>query len=117
VYNRASTGVYFERLLERLGIAEEMRGKTVQYADGLGVLEHVLKGKGREIGIGAVTEIKVYQPKGLKLVGPLPADLQNYTSYMAGVATAARSPAGALAFIGFVLTPSAKQQLVATGIE
>jgi molybdate transport system substrate-binding protein len=117
VYNRASTGIYFERLLERLGIADAVKGKATRYADGVGVLDHVVKGHGRQIGIGAITEIKDYESKGLKLVGPLPADVQNYTSYMAGVPTAAKSPDSAAAFIGFVTTPLAKTQFAATGVE
>jgi molybdate transport system substrate-binding protein len=117
VYNRASTGIYFERLLERLGIADAVKGKVTRYADGFGVLDHVAKGHGREIGIGAITEIKDYESKGLRLVGPLPADVQNYTSYMAGVPTAAKSPGSAAAFIRFVTTPLAKTQFAATGVE
>jgi molybdate transport system substrate-binding protein len=117
VYNRASTGIYFERLLERLGIADAVKGKATRYADGFGVLDHVVKGHGREIGIGAVTEIKEYESKGLRLVGPLPADVQNYTSYVAGVPTAAKSPDSAAAFIRFVTTPLAKTQFAATGVE
>lgn len=117
VYNRASTGIYFDRLIERLGIADAVTGKATRYADGFGVLDHVVKGHGREIGIGAITEIKDYESKGLRLVGPLPADVQNYTSYVAGVPTAAKSPDSAAAFIRFVTTPLAKTQFAATGVE
>ena len=117
VYNRASTGTYFERLLDRLGVAEQVKAKSVRYADGVSVLEHVLSGTGREIGIGAITEIKTYEPKGLTLVGPLPGELQNYTSYVAGVVTAAAAPAGGAAFIRFVTSPAAKTVFSATGAQ
>jgi len=117
VYNRASTGTYFERLLERLGIAEQVRGKTVRYPDGAAVLEHVLRGTGRELGIGAITEIRAFEARGLRLVGPLPPDLQNYTSYVAGVLTTAPSPDVARAFIGFATSPTAKAVFAATGVE
>ena len=36
-----------------------------------------------EFGFGAMTEIVLFRDQGLKLVGPLPAALQNYTSYVA----------------------------------
>ena len=117
VYNRASTGTYFERLLDRLGVAEQVTAKTVRYADGVSVLEHVLRGTGREVGIGAITEIKAYESKGLTLVGPLPGDLQNYTSYVAGVVTAAAARDGGLAFIRFVTSPAAKTVFSATGVQ
>ena len=56
-------------------------------------MEHVIKGKGKEIGFGAITEIKLYEVKGqFKLVGPLPADVQNYTSYNAALMSNSTSP-------------------------
>src|SRR5712692_10251379 len=50
VFNRASTGIYFESLLKKMGIYEQLQARTTRYADGASVMEHVLKGKGREIG-------------------------------------------------------------------
>src|SRR6266571_967951 len=82
VFNRASSGIYFESLLKKMGIYEQLQARTTRY-DGASVMEHVLKGKGREIGFGPVTEILQHREKGLKLVGPLPSEVQNYTSYSA----------------------------------
>jgi hypothetical protein len=45
------------------------------------------------------------------------AELQVWSAGAVEPGLLRRSPAGALAFIGFVMTPSAKQQLVATGVE
>jgi molybdate transport system substrate-binding protein len=117
VYNQASTGIYFEKLLERLGIAEQVRSKTTRYANGASVLEHVIKGKGNEIGIGAVTEITDYTKRGLKLVGPLPAAVQNYTSYAAGVMVGAGAAEPARAFIQFLTTPPARAAFASTGVD
>jgi molybdate transport system substrate-binding protein len=117
VYNRASTGTYFERVVTRLGIGEQVAAKTVRYPDGTSVLEHVAKGTGREIGIGAISEIREYEAKGLRLVGPLPAELQNYTTYVAGVLTGSRSPEAARALVRFVTSPPAKAAFAATGVE
>lgn len=117
VYNEASTGIYFARLLERLGIAGEVKGKTTRYPDGASVFEHLRKGKGNEIGVGAITEIIVYTKKGLKLVGPLPAEIQNYTTYTAGLMAGAKSPEPARAFIRFLTSPPAKAAFAAAGID
>lgn len=68
VYNEASTGVYLAGLFDRLGIAEQLKAKATRYPDGAAVLNHVSKGKGIEIGFGAITEIIEYKKKGLKLV-------------------------------------------------
>ena len=39
----------------------------------------------RRVGFGAITEILLYKDKGLRYIGPLPAEIQNYTSYTASV--------------------------------
>jgi molybdate transport system substrate-binding protein len=117
VYNTASTGLYLEKLFERLGVAEQLKAKTTRYPNGEAVMEHVIKGKGNEIGFGAITEIKLFEPKGLKLVGPLPADVQNYTSYAAALMANAPSPDAARALLAFLATPEAKQAFVAAGVE
>ena len=67
VFNRASTGLYLEDLLRKMGIWTAVEGKATRYPDGASVLEHVLHGKGREIGFGAITEILLYREKGLTL--------------------------------------------------
>jgi molybdate transport system substrate-binding protein len=117
VYNTASTGLYLERLFERMGIAEQIKAKTTRYPNGEAVMEHVMKGKGNELGFGAVTEIKMLEPKGLRLVGPLPAEVQNYTSYGAALMSGATSAEAAKAFLAYLASPAAKQSFVAAGIE
>lgn len=83
VYNRASTGLYVETLIKRWGITDALQAKTVRYADGASVMEHVLHGSGNQIGLGAMTEILLLKERGLVLVGPLPAEVQNVTHYEA----------------------------------
>ena len=80
VYNTASTGLYLDKLFAELRILDALKPKTTRYPDGASVMEHVIKGKGNEIAFGAITEIKAFEPKGLRFVGPLPAEIQNYTT-------------------------------------
>jgi molybdate transport system substrate-binding protein len=117
VFNRASTGTYFERVLDGMGIAEAVAAKTTRYPDGAAVMEHVIRGRGYEIGIGPVTEIRPYESKGLRFVGPLPAPIQNYTTYVAGVLTNSASPEPAAAFIRHLTTAAARAVFAATGVE
>ena len=118
VYNTASTGLYIERLLDKLGVGGQIKAKTTRHPNGEAVMEHVIKGKGNEIGFGAITEIKLYEVKGaLKLVGPLPPDVQNYTSYSAALMSNAPAPEAAKAFLAFLGTPAAKQAFVSAGVE
>ena len=53
----------------------QIKCTTTRYADEASVPEHVVKGKGRVIGFGTMTEILLHTTKGLQLVGPLPADI------------------------------------------
>ena len=116
VFNRASTGIYLEGLLKKMDVYTQIESKTTRYADGASVLEHVLKGKGREIGFGAMTEILLYTSKGLQLVGPLPADIQNYTSYTAAPLASGTQQALAQQFVVFLSGPVGKPLFVAAGV-
>ncbi len=117
VYNQASTGQYLESLFARMGILDQLKSKTTRYGNAAQVLEHVLGGKRREIGFGPITEIKSFEPKGVVLVGPLPADVQNYTTYVAAVLTSAAARGAAQDFIRYLTTPAARQAFAATGVQ
>jgi molybdate transport system substrate-binding protein len=117
VYNKASTGLYLERLFERLGVGAEVKAKETRYADGAAVIEHVIHGKGNEIGFGAITEIALYRGKGVQYVGPLPGDAQNYTAYVAAPTVAAVASEGVAAFLKFLGSPAARAALLEKGVE
>jgi molybdate transport system substrate-binding protein len=117
VYNKASTGLYLDRLFERLGVGAQVKVKETRYADGAAVMEHVIHGKGREIGFGAITEIRLYGDKGAQFVGPLPPEAQNYTSYAAAPSATPANRDGAAAFVKFLATPAARAAFLAKGVE
>jgi molybdate transport system substrate-binding protein len=117
VYNQASTGIYVESLFDRLGIAAQVKTKTKCYMDFAAVLDHIRRGRGKEIGFGATTVIIESSDQGVRFVGPLPGEIQNYTTYIA--ATAANSGAGAAAneLISYLASASAKLLFTGAGIE
>lgn len=117
VYNTASTGLYLERLFERLNVAEQVKPKATRPPSGEAVMLHVISGTGRQIGFGAMTEIGLFVSKGLKLVGPLPAEVQNYTTYAAAMTANASEREAAKAMLAFLATAEARQALSAAGIE
>jgi molybdate transport system substrate-binding protein len=117
VFNRASTGIYFENLLKKWNIYDQVESKTTRYADGASVMEHALKGKGKEIAFGAITEILLYKDKGLRFVGPLPAEVQNYTSYAAAPMTASTNPERARSLVQYLGSAQSKKLFVAAGVE
>lgn len=116
VFNRASTGLYLDGLLKKIDVDVEVQKRSVRYPDGASVMEHVIKGSGREIGFGAMTEILLYKGKGLKLVGPIPPEVQNYTSYTAAPLASGKQQALAQQFVTFLSGPIGKPLFVAAGV-
>lgn len=117
VYNQASTGIYLETLFDRLGIGAEVRAKSTRYPDFAAVLDHVRHGKGHEIGLGATTVIIENSHKGVTFAGPLPAVIQNYTTYAAAMIPNSDSPELAQQFLSYLSSSSARSLLAAAGIQ
>jgi molybdate transport system substrate-binding protein len=113
IYNRASSGLYVEGLLQRLGLAEQIQAKTKRYV-GTDMIEPLINGKGKEIGFMPLVQILNFRGRGLQLVGPLPADIQNYTTYAAAPAPKSE---GGLTFVRFLETSEAKSIFAGVGIE
>ena len=68
VFNRASTGLYVERMLQRLGMADVVNAKATREHDGASVMKRLLAGTARrEFGFGATTEILLFRDQGVKL--------------------------------------------------
>ncbi len=59
----------------------------------------------------------MHTTKGLRFVAPLPADVQNYTSYVAAPMTGANHSAESAKFLELLATPDARKALLAAGIE
>lgn len=117
VYNRASSGVYIETMLKKIGIYEQIRDKLIRYDDGTAVMHHLMRGTGREFGFGGITDILMYRDKGLQLVGPLPEEIQNYTAYTAALITASPHPDAAQALLQFLASPPGKALFSINGIN
>lgn len=117
VFNTATTGLYFENLLKKWGIYEQVQGKAARYTTGAEVMKHTLKGKGKEVAFGPITEILLEKEHGLILVGPFPPEIQNYTSYIATPMSAGTQKALAQEFVKFLGGAVGKPLFVAAGIE
>jgi molybdate transport system substrate-binding protein len=117
VFNRASTGQYVAQLLQKLGLAEAMSGKTVQVADGAAVVKHLMQGKGREFGFAPITEIVLHKDQGLVFVGALPAELQNRTTYQASLAAQPRDEVAAMRLWRYLSGAEAQAIYKAAGID
>jgi molybdate transport system substrate-binding protein len=113
IYNRASSGLYVEGLLQRLGLAQQIQAKTKRYT-GTDMIQPLIKGQGNEIGFMPVAQILKWRGQGLQLAGPLPADIQNHTTYAAEPAPGSE---GGRSFVRFLATAEAKAMFVSAGVE
>ena len=112
-YSDGPSGAYIAGLLQRLGIAEEMKPKTKLTSRP--VAELVAAGEA-EIGMQQI--VAILPVKGAELVGPLPAELQNIIIYAAGRFRRARRsrPRPALSS-PLLATPEVKRLIRAKGME
>ena len=108
-----SSGIYVAGLLDRLGIADQVNAKA-KLIHGGAVADHIADGEA-EIGVHQISEI--LPVAGVTLVGPLPAEIQNFTVYSAGVSTTAKDAATARALVKFLSGPHALPIIKAKGME
>jgi molybdate transport system substrate-binding protein len=113
-FNNVASGNQFAKVLERLGIADDVKAKVVRTEPGK-MYEPILNGSGDDIAAGTITQIRA--DKRLKLVGPLPPELQSYLQYAAIPMTGTPNMKAAVEFIRFLFTPTVKAQLAAAGVE
>ena len=115
VYSKeGASGTYMARLIERLGLAEEMKPKTVLETRSGQTAVAVVEGKA-ELGFVLISEILPIV--GAEFAAPLPAELQSYIVFTAGIAPSAKDVEAAKAFINFFKTPGVLPVLKAKGME
>jgi molybdate transport system substrate-binding protein len=108
-----ASGIYVASLLERLGIAAEMKPKTKLST--LATLYASVASGEIEIGFNQVSEI-LAQPT-IELAGPLPPAIQNYTQFNPGIVTGSGQTDAARAMVTFLSSPAAQTVLKAKGFE
>src|SRR5262249_46333907 len=117
VFNKRTTGTYFAEVLERLGIADELKGRIVLAEFNAGVFEHMRKGKGKDVGFATMTVIMEEGGEKVRLGGRLPEPVESYEPYYAGLTVDAKSPDAARAFIHFLMSPQTQATLTKRGVE
>jgi molybdate transport system substrate-binding protein len=113
VFNSVKSGEAFAKVLEQLGIAETLKPKIVRTAP-LDIFKPVLAGKGNDVAAGTIPLIAT--TPGIKLLGPLPGDLQSAIPYTAALTTSAPQLTTAKSFIEFLVSPRAKETFAANGV-
>jgi molybdate transport system substrate-binding protein len=117
-YNDPALGhagaIHFAKVLERLGIANEMQAKTV-FPKTPGTVGEVVANGEAEIG---VAQLQGLMPgAGIEIVGPLPGGLQDTIVFAAAIMGGTKSAEAAKALMAFLHTPEAAAVIKAKGLE
>ena len=117
VHNKASSGIYSAKLLEKLGLKDALASRIVVVETGSAIMEYVAAHPPAAIGLAQISEVMVMIDKGcaVKLAAPLPNEIQNVTSYDAAAFSAAPESARKLA--ARLSSDAAKKVFAATGIN
>jgi molybdate transport system substrate-binding protein len=119
VHNKASSGIYAAKLLEKLGLKEALGSKIVVVETGSAIMEAVAARPPGAIGLAQISEVMVMIDKGcaVKLAAPLPDEIQNVTRYDAAATSASKAPDAARALARSLASDAAKKVFAATGIS
>jgi molybdate transport system substrate-binding protein len=110
--DQGASGIYLKELFARIGIADAIKSK-VKLAPTMAA-DFIARGEA-EIGMTQISEI--LPVAGADLVGPLPAEYQNYTDFASAVSSVAKQGEAARAFLQFLKTPEAAKVMKANGLE
>lgn len=109
------SGIHAANVMERLGIAGEMKAKTT-LVPGPESVDLVAKG---EAEFAIVNTPVIVSKTGVELLGPLPVELQNTSDFVffAGIAASSKQTDAAGALIKYLQAPDAARVIKARGLE
>ena len=113
-YTSGPSGVYMAALIERMGIAAEVKPKHRTVPSG-GTVGTIVASGDAEIGFQQVSEL-VHIP-GIDYIGPLPPEVQCITVFSCGLQTGATQPDAAKALVAYLTTAAAKTVMQKHGLE
>lgn len=113
-YSTGPSGVHMARLLERWGIAETMRARTVQAPPGVLVGSLMAQGK---IELGFQQQSELMNLPGIEVLGPLPPGAQIITTFSAAVAATSQQPDAVRAMLVFMNSPATVPAKRANGMQ
>ena len=108
-----SSGIYLSNLFEKMGIADRIKPKAVLVPGGL-VAQRLVNDQA-DIAIHQISEILAVP--GAVLVGPIPAEIQNYTVYAGGLSASTREAKAAADLLAALRSASAREIMTAKGLE
>jgi molybdate transport system substrate-binding protein len=113
-YSSGPSGDHMVNLVERMGIADQVKPKMKQVPSGSRISTMIESGEA-EIGFQQISEL--IHENGIDYIGPLPSEVQKITVYAAGLHTGAREPEAAKALVKALAAPDAATLIKAHGME
>ncbi len=110
----ASSGIHFAKVVKEQGLEAELALRTVFRQGGTAVMEAVAKGEG-DLGVTQISEI--LPVPGVYVVGPIPTEIQNVTTYSAAIASGARSADLVKRWIAFLTRDESRALFRQAGFE
>jgi molybdate transport system substrate-binding protein len=108
-----ASGVHMAKVIDRLGITEEMKPKTI-LVPGAQAGELVARGEA-EMGVAQASEIAAVP--GTQVVGPLPGEFNSKITFAAGIGTTNSDPAAAKSLIELLTGPAGTAVLKSKGMD
>ena len=109
-----ASGVYFAKMIEKLGIAGEIKPKS-KFPPPAGFVGNLLVSGEVDLAIQSKPELTT--TPGVEVVGPFPGDLANTTVFAAGVGASAKDAVAANALVKFLTSPDAQTVFKAKGFD
>lgn len=113
-YSSGPSGDYVVSLVERMGVADQVKPKMKQVPSGSRISAMIDSGDA-EIGFQQISEL--IHEKGIAYLGPLPAEVQKITVFSAGLQAGAKEPEAAKALVKALKSPEAAAVIKAHGME
>ncbi|HUK10382.1 MAG TPA: substrate-binding domain-containing protein [Stellaceae bacterium] len=109
-----ATGTYMAKLLERMGIAEQMKPKTVYPPAGGNAAELVVADKAQ---LAIEPKPEAMAVPGIEVVGMLPGDLNSIAQFAAGISVGTSQMPAARAALDGLRSPEARAVYQAKGLD
>lgn len=108
-----ASGIYLIKLLESLGIKEEFLSRATAIPEGFTATK-LIDGSA-DIAIQQISEL--LSVEGVKVIGPLPKEVQKVTSFQAGIFSQAEQPAAASTFLKYLRSQQAQTEYEKFGLQ
>ncbi|MCH8916961.1 MAG: hypothetical protein E2O90_07165 [Alphaproteobacteria bacterium] len=117
VFNKASSGDFIAEMIAGLGVADAIAARVHRFEDGAQAMGFLAATEGdTALGFGQSTGLRLHEPLGITVIGPLPVVIGKVTTYLAACTPEAADPAAARALIAALTSATGRDRFRQTGV-